>query len=73
MGSDTDKCNIPSMTLGPCDLPRGHEDEMHASIGDGFYARCFACKQNLKPGDWHRIECESCFVYVCGACLVWVS
>ena len=33
------KCRIPSMTLGSCDLPWGHDGEMHASHGDGFYSR----------------------------------
>lgn len=35
-------CGSPSKTLGPCDQPWGHAEEMHASLGDGFYARDFA-------------------------------
>jgi hypothetical protein len=27
------------MTLGPCDTEWGHDGDMHASRGDGFYAR----------------------------------
>lgn len=33
------RCEIPSMTLGPCDLEWGHEGGMHSSCGDGFFAR----------------------------------
>ncbi len=33
------KCKIPARTLGPCDLEWGHDGEMHASEGDGFYNR----------------------------------
>jgi hypothetical protein len=29
-------CDIPSGTLGPCDLPWGHAGNTHASAGDGF-------------------------------------
>ncbi len=32
-------CRIPAMTLPPCDLPWGHDGDMHANGGDGFYAR----------------------------------
>jgi len=33
------KCGIPAMTLPPCDLPWGHDGDMHANGGDCFYAR----------------------------------
>jgi len=32
------KCEIPAMTLPPCDLEWGHDGDMHANGGDGFYA-----------------------------------
>lgn len=32
-------CEIPSKTLGTCDLEWGHASEIHSSLGDGFYAR----------------------------------
>jgi len=35
----TIRCNIPAKTLPPCDLEWGHGGDMHASAGDGFYAR----------------------------------
>lgn len=31
-------CGVPSGTIGPCDLPKGHTGMMHANGGDGFYA-----------------------------------
>jgi hypothetical protein len=33
------RCNIPALTLPPCDLPWGHDGEQHANRGDGFAAR----------------------------------
>jgi len=33
------KCGIPAQTLPPCDLEWGHDGDMHANGGDGFYAR----------------------------------
>lgn len=33
------RCDIPSLTLGTCDLEWGHDGDLHASAGDGFYAR----------------------------------
>ena len=33
------RCNIPARTLPACDLEWGHEGDMHANAGDGFYAR----------------------------------
>jgi hypothetical protein len=35
----TKQCGIPAMTLPPCDLEWGHDGDMHANGGDGFYAR----------------------------------
>ena len=34
----TKRCDIPARTLPPCDLPWGHDGDMHANGGDGFYA-----------------------------------
>lgn len=31
-------CGIPAQTLPPCDLPWGHEGDMHGNLGDGFFA-----------------------------------
>lgn len=57
-------CDVPSLTLGPCDLPRGHEGEMHGSAGDGFYARCGTCRRPLEAGKWSTHEdgyaCHNC-------------
>lgn len=36
---DPKLCGIPSYNVGSCDLPVGHEGEMHSNAGDGFYAR----------------------------------
>lgn len=38
-GVKTKLCKIPAKTLPPCDLEWGHEGDMHANCGDGFYAR----------------------------------
>ena len=35
----SDRCAIPAGTLPPCDLEYGHDGDMHANCGDGFYAR----------------------------------
>lgn len=35
------RCGIPARTLPPCDLEWGHDGDMHANAGDGFYARDF--------------------------------
>lgn len=32
-------CEIPARTLPPCDMEWGHEGDLHANAGDGFYAR----------------------------------
>lgn len=61
-------CGVPSLTLGPCDLPRGHEGEQHASADDGFYARCGMCRNPLKAGDWHVTTADRVLGYVCGGC-----
>lgn len=37
----TKRCDIPSATLGLCDLEWGHVGDMHASGGDGFGARAY--------------------------------
>lgn len=59
------RCGVPSCTLGPCDLPRGHQG-IHANAGDGFYARCKICKKELLPDKWKERDgmvgflCENC-------------
>jgi hypothetical protein len=44
-------CGIPSRTLGACDLPRGHDGDMHVSAGDGFYAADYAAVHRLAQSD----------------------
>ncbi len=34
-------CGIPSRNVGTCDLSWGHDGNMHANGGDGFYARAY--------------------------------
>ena len=57
-----EKCGVPSLTLGRCDLERGHDGEMHGSAGDGFYARCCECRKPLVAGDWQPGDLG----YMCG-------
>ena len=33
------RCNIPALTLPPCDMAWGHSGDQHANAGDGFFAR----------------------------------
>lgn len=33
------RCNIPALTLPPCDMEWGHGGDQHANAGDGFFAR----------------------------------
>ena len=56
------------MSLGPCDLPKGHEGDMHASAGDGFFAKCGICNKPLESGKW-RYPPEGVFRYVCIGCV----
>ncbi len=48
-------CEIPAsggmLGYAPCDLPWGHEGDMHANEGDGFYAR-------QHDGEHHRRQRE---------------
>ena len=43
--------NVPSRSLGRCDMPANHDDEDHGSAGDGFYANCGECKKSLRHDD----------------------
>jgi hypothetical protein len=35
------KCNIPSLSLPPCEREWGHESDMHRNAGDYFYALAY--------------------------------
>ena len=61
-------CGVPSLTLGPCDLLRGHEGEVHASADDGFYARCGICRKPLRSGRWSVPRDPMVLGYVCKGC-----
>lgn len=50
------RCGIPANTLPPCDLEWGHEGNMHANGGDGFYARDYEKEHACRRG--HREEME---------------
>jgi len=63
-------CGVPSLSLGTCDMPAGHDGDMHGSAGDGFYARCGKCRKNLKSGD-HYVPNDpkkTWIGYICGSC-----
>lgn len=61
-----DACGVPSLTLGPCDLPKGHTSDMHASDGDGFWSRCDTCGKDLRHDAWRL--CLRVARYVCKEC-----
>jgi hypothetical protein len=61
------KCGVPSLSLGPCDLPYGHEGDMHVSAGDGFHAKCGTCREHLVAFEW-AYPPEGVFGYVCAGC-----
>jgi len=42
------RCGIPARTLPPCDLEWGHDGDLHANAGDGFYAREYASKHRAR-------------------------
>ena len=60
-------CEVPSLTLGPCDLPIGH-DGKHNSAGDGFGARCGKCWKDLTSGNWYFPIDPKTLGYICGNC-----
>ena len=64
----TEECGVPAMSLGPCDMPKGHEGDMHGSAGDGFYARCGSCGKDLESGKWTVPTAKGVFGYVCVGC-----
>lgn len=61
-------CGVPSCSLGPCNLLKGHTSEMHVSHGDGFYANCGGCRTPLKSGKWNYPNNRKTLGYVCSAC-----
>lgn len=47
----TKVCGIPAMSLPPCDLEWGHEGDMHANAGDGFFARDYIEEHHARQRD----------------------
>jgi hypothetical protein len=60
--SDPRRCGIPAKTLPPCDLEWGHDGDMHANAGDGFYARDYEeLHQERRVQRRHRLGlCVDC-------------
>ena len=45
---------IPSYNVGACELPWGHDGDMHANAGDGFYARDFLAEHRTRQRQLFR-------------------
>lgn len=52
----TARCRIPSYNVGVCDLEWGHDGDMHANSGDGFYARDYDAEHRRRQQKLKRDE-----------------
>ncbi len=56
-------CGIPARSLPPCDLPWGHDGDMHANGGDGFYARDHLEEHHRRQREFAEVvgaKCPEC-------------